>query len=244
MPNRRVLLAAILSFAAHFIAGVCLIAVTRPSAAVPFKTAVLMEISLIAGAEGESKNLSPALSRKPRSAAPEKSDPPDRFGRTEGKAGFRAAGSAGVVLASLGSVRDLKSDSSGEAAVTAGPFSGNGAGKPSSGLEETAHAGLPGKAGPGSSETTVLPRYREHALPPYPWLARLKGQEGLAVLSAEILPDGTVGTVRIKTSSGHVLLDQSALESIRGWRFEPGLRRGTPATMWVEVPVRFALKTE
>ncbi|MCA9773805.1 MAG: energy transducer TonB, partial [Myxococcales bacterium] len=46
----------------------------------------------------------------------------------------------------------------------------------------------------------------------------------------------------IRKSSGHAILDEAAVESVRRWRFRPGLRGGRPADAWVEVPVRFSLR--
>jgi protein TonB len=50
-----------------------------------------------------------------------------------------------------------------------------------------------------------------------------------------------VGKWRLKKSSGYSILDKSALDSVRTWRFEPAKYRGSPITMWVDVPIRFAL---
>ena len=62
------------------------------------------------------------------------------------------------------------------------------------------------------------------------------------LLSAEVHADGHVGEVRISKSCGHSLLDRSALDAVRYWKFEPGKRMGVPVNMWVDVPVRFVLK--
>jgi protein TonB len=58
----------------------------------------------------------------------------------------------------------------------------------------------------------------------------------------EISADGGVGGLRIKRSSGYAMLDRSALEAVRTWKFEPGRKMGKPANMWVEVPVKFILR--
>ncbi len=96
--------------------------------------------------------------------------------------------------------------------------------------------------GPKISAAVVLPRYRETVRPEYPWIARVRGYEGMVLLSAEILGNGNVGKLAVKRSSGFALLDQSALDTVRNWKFEPGRESGGPASMWVEVPVRFTLK--
>jgi protein TonB len=48
--------------------------------------------------------------------------------------------------------------------------------------------------------------------------------------------------LRIKRSSGYAMLDRSALEAVKTWKFEPGRKMGKPANMWVEVPVKFILR--
>lgn len=99
-----------------------------------------------------------------------------------------------------------------------------------------------GLTAPASSTSMAKPRYRENAPPVYPQTARLRGQEGVVLIHAEILPEGRTGVLKIKTSSGYDLLDQSALDTVRSWRFEPARRMGQPVAVWVDIPVRFVLK--
>jgi protein TonB len=87
----------------------------------------------------------------------------------------------------------------------------------------------------------LIPAYRQNNPPRYPAAARLRGCEGLVLVSAEILADGTVGNIKLKRSSGHASLDDSAVEAVRKWLFHPGRRMGTAVPMWVDVPIRFAL---
>ena len=49
----------------------------------------------------------------------------------------------------------------------------------------------------------------------YPEAARRRGIEGSLVLSADILPDGSVDQVRVLRSSGHDILDESAVRIVR-----------------------------
>ena len=91
-------------------------------------------------------------------------------------------------------------------------------------------------------DADAVPRYGDNVLPAYPPLARLRGYQGVAILFVEVLADGRVGQVAIKRSAGHEILDRTALEAVRTWRFEPGRRDGQPVTMSVAVPVRFMLK--
>jgi protein TonB len=77
--------------------------------------------------------------------------------------------------------------------------------------------------------------------PAYPLAARRRGVEGRVLVSAHVHADGSCAEVRLKRSSGHVLLDESALDAVRRWRFLPARRAGAPIDSWVDVPVSFRL---
>ena len=87
----------------------------------------------------------------------------------------------------------------------------------------------------------IPPRYLKALRPAYPILARMRGYEGMVLLAVEVTADGRAGEIRIKRSSGYALLDQSALDAVRRWRFEPARNMNTPLAMTVDIPVRFAL---
>ena len=89
--------------------------------------------------------------------------------------------------------------------------------------------------------STAKPRYQENAPPSYPVSARLRGYEGIVLISAEILSEGRVGNVKIKSSSGYAILDQSALEAVRAWKFDPARKMGKPVPVRVDIPIRFVL---
>jgi len=99
-----------------------------------------------------------------------------------------------------------------------------------------------GKETGGAVTSLAVPRYHENPHPAYPRLARLRGHEGVVLLNVEVLPNGKVGRLKVKTSSGHDLLDQSALAGLKKWIFEPGRKLGIPVAMWVDVPIRFHLQ--
>jgi protein TonB len=63
------------------------------------------------------------------------------------------------------------------------------------------------------------------------------------VVTIEALIDvsGRVADLRLYSSSGHSILDKAALNSVRGWSFQPGMVGGRRKQMWVKVPVRFEL---
>jgi protein TonB len=89
--------------------------------------------------------------------------------------------------------------------------------------------------------TVAVPRYRDNYLPDYPLPARRRGYAGVVMLSVEVLADGNVGRLEMKKTSGYDLLDKSARETVKGWKFSPAKKMGAPITMWVDVPVKFEL---
>jgi protein TonB len=69
---------------------------------------------------------------------------------------------------------------------------------------------------------------------------RLEGKVGIV---AEVLPSGKAGRVRLESSSGHDLLDQSALETVKQWQFTPATKDGVIVTQVVRIPINFNLKS-
>lgn len=91
-------------------------------------------------------------------------------------------------------------------------------------------------------EVLAHPLYAVNPPPSYPRLAMRMGKQGVVLLEVFVSSSGKVEDVRVATGSGHGILDEAALETVRGWRFAPGLRNGRPAAMRVRVPVRFELR--
>ena len=77
--------------------------------------------------------------------------------------------------------------------------------------------------------------------PAYPAQDVRLGNEGTVLLSVYVLPDGTVGDVRLVETSGYPRLDASALAEAHRWRFKPGTEDGKPAAMWKQLPITFRL---
>jgi protein TonB len=50
-----------------------------------------------------------------------------------------------------------------------------------------------------------------------------------------------VGKLVIDRSSGHEILDQAAVDSVREWMFLPARKGGKPVESWVLLPVKFML---
>jgi len=84
--------------------------------------------------------------------------------------------------------------------------------------------------------------YLTNPRPPYPLAARRLGLEGKVVLRVEILENGSVAQVQVARGSGHDMLDQSALQAVKQWRFVPARRGGEAVSAAVEVPISFRLE--
>jgi len=88
----------------------------------------------------------------------------------------------------------------------------------------------------------VHPRYVENPKPLYPREARKRGAQGEVLLKVEVLSTGLVGQVEVKKSSGHEILDRSALSAVKQWRFSPAKRGEEAIAFWVNIPIKFQLQ--
>jgi len=88
----------------------------------------------------------------------------------------------------------------------------------------------------------VHPKYAENPKPLYPREARKKGFQGEVVLKVEVLSNGLVGQVEVKNSSGHEILDRSALSAVKQWKFFPAKRGESTISSWVNIPIKFQLQ--
>lgn len=84
--------------------------------------------------------------------------------------------------------------------------------------------------------------YRHQTPPSYPRRAFELGQQGTVTLHAEVLPNGHPRELLVAETSGHRLLDLSAVAAVRHWRFEPTNINGNAIISWVRVPVSFIIK--
>lgn len=91
------------------------------------------------------------------------------------------------------------------------------------------------------SLTKAYPLYRDNPPPQYPESARRRGFEGIVLVHAEVLADGSVGKTLIRKSSGYAILDQTALNAVRNWKFEPAKKSGIPYKTWAELPIKFMI---
>lgn len=84
--------------------------------------------------------------------------------------------------------------------------------------------------------------YLDNPKPPYPPLSRRAGEQGRVVLRVHVAADGSAGEVQLNTSSGYPRLDDSALATVRRWKFTPARLGQEAVAAWVLVPIAFTLK--
>ncbi len=99
-----------------------------------------------------------------------------------------------------------------------------------------------GPAAAPTADADYKAAYLQNPKPPYPPLAFRMRIEGKVVILTEVLPDGRAGNVRVVESSGNELLDQSALTTVRQWKFTPARKDGVIVTQAVRIPITFSLK--
>lgn len=75
--------------------------------------------------------------------------------------------------------------------------------------------------------------------PIFPAIGRKAGAQGIVVLEAIIDVDGRVVEVNVLRSVP--LFDEAAMQAVRQWRFEPGIRNGRPVRQRLTVSVSFKL---
>jgi protein TonB len=103
-------------------------------------------------------------------------------------------------------------------------------------------AGTGDGSGGDGSDALARPAYGSNPKPPYPLAARRLGVEGVVTLDVLVRPDGSPAEVRVRSSSGSPLLDDSAVETVRSrWRFVPARRGNVPVESRVSFPIRFKL---
>lgn len=77
--------------------------------------------------------------------------------------------------------------------------------------------------------------------PPYPQMSTKLREEGTVLLEVLVKADGSLGEMRLKTSSGFKRLDDSALRTVKNWHFVPAKRGGEAIDFWYELPIEFSL---
>lgn len=77
--------------------------------------------------------------------------------------------------------------------------------------------------------------------PVYPHLSRRLREEGVVILQLTVKANGSVGDIRVKTSSGFKRLDDVAVKTVKRWRFIPASQDGKALDFDYELPIEFNL---
>ncbi len=77
--------------------------------------------------------------------------------------------------------------------------------------------------------------------PIYPYQAIRQGEEGVVMLEVLVDKSGRPTSVEVYESSGFPILDQSALWTVRRWKFDPAHVGLIPTNARIRVPIRFKL---
>jgi len=85
----------------------------------------------------------------------------------------------------------------------------------------------------------VFPEQLGLPAPEYPKAAHDAGIQGIVMVMARVLTDGTVGETSVVRSIP--ALDAAAVQAVKRMRFKPGSYQGKPVAVWVGVPVTFTL---
>jgi len=75
----------------------------------------------------------------------------------------------------------------------------------------------------------------------YPRGARARGVEGYVLLSVLISAAGEIEKVQVLESSPAGIFDESAMQGVRSWRFEPAQYQGRSVKVWARQRIRFDL---
>ena len=122
-----------------------------------------------------------------------------------------------------------------------GTGTGIGAGQ-GSGLGPGFGGGFGGGAYRQGSGIT-LPVVLKEVKPQYTADAMRAKVQGAVWLECIVMPDGSVGDVRVTRSLDPVFgLDQEAIKAAKQWRFRPGVRQGEPVPVIITIELTFTLR--
>jgi protein TonB len=92
------------------------------------------------------------------------------------------------------------------------------------------------------TEANFRANYAHNPKPEYPMIAKSRGWQGKVMLRVQVSAEGLSDSVAVEHSSGHEMLDESAVEAVKKWKFIPAKRGETPVASSVIVPIIFTLR--
>jgi protein TonB len=133
------------------------------------------------------------------------------------------------------------SAASSSTAASAPPQSGGASSSSgSSGSMSASVSNGPASAPTMDSEPKALTQ--SNPKPAYPLLAYKMKIQGKVILIVDVAESGSVNKVTVAESSGNELLDRSALDTVKGWKFTPARKNGVIVSQVIRVPITFSLK--
>ncbi len=92
------------------------------------------------------------------------------------------------------------------------------------------------------TEANFRANYAHNPKPEYPSVAKSRGWQGKVLLRVQVSAEGLSDAVAVEQSSGHEILDESAVEAVKQWKFIPAKRGETSVASSVIVPIIFTLR--
>jgi protein TonB len=102
----------------------------------------------------------------------------------------------------------------------------------------------PQGTGHHTAGANTRPDYLDNPAPTYPALARRLGQEGTVLLRVDVDAKGKPTRVTVQKSSGFSLLDTTAIQAVKRWKFKPAQVAFFTVGSTVDVPITFRLAPE
>jgi TonB family protein len=104
---------------------------------------------------------------------------------------------------------------------------------------------LPSGVYRAGDDGVTSPRAVQQVAPTYPIEAMRAGVRGVVQLEAIVGADGGVQDVRVVQSLDRIHgLDAEAVRAAKAWRFEAGLKHGTPVPVALTIEMTFAISDE
>lgn len=88
---------------------------------------------------------------------------------------------------------------------------------------------------------TSAPIAIKQVRPRFPPAAMKEGVTGTVLLDVTVMPDGSVGNVRVRKSLSP-RLDAEAVRAGKQWQFKPGTKNGTPVAVETQLEMTFTVR--
>ncbi len=110
--------------------------------------------------------------------------------------------------------------------------------------------GLAFRSGDGSATDQLIQEVRSQKRPPrvlsrpemdYPSSARAKNQQGFVIFKILVGLQGQLQQIKIVRSEPPGVFDETILQAVKAWKFQPGLLDGKVSELWLTQKVRFQI---